>query len=62
MPRSSAENAAFQVLRQPQGNALPPLRRVVLRDVGNEEEDVELAAAHVEKGDDTEENAPGRKH
>ena len=51
---------AFQVLCQPQGHALQPLRHVSFGDVSNEEEDVELAEAQVEKRDDAEENAPVR--
>ena len=50
----------LQVLRQPEGHALQPFRRVLLRDVCNEEEDVELAESQIEEGDDAEENAPGK--
>ena len=54
MPHNS-----LQVLCQPQGHALQPLYRVGFGDVGNEEEDVELAEDQVEKRKDAEENAPG---
>ena len=54
MPRNS-----LQVLCQTKGHALQPLYRVGFGDVGNEEEDVELAEDQVEKRNDAEENASG---